>query len=126
MSLPICAKGPVSGARKPILIGADCADTTRGAASEVASMSRTAEATMRMRVIGGSPCDLAVRRPQRAEHAARREEDDADVDGAEDQQPALGVDADEILEEDDDGGAERRSRQCAGAAQRDHEQRFHG
>src|SRR5262249_643690 len=53
-------------------------------------------------------------------------EDDADVDGAQDQQPALGVDAHEVLEEYDDGGAGRRAEQRALATERDHEQRLDG
>src|SRR5215472_711643 len=55
MSLPIWAKGPVSGARKPILIGPDCACAPTGAASDARKANRTAEATMRMRVIESSP-----------------------------------------------------------------------
>src|SRR6266446_1348082 len=123
MSLPICAKGPVSGARKPILIGADCADTPRGAASEVASTSRTAEATRRKRVMSISPCELALR-PERAQHAPRREEDYADVHGAQDEQPALGVHADEVLEKHDHGRAERGARQRARPAEGHHEERL--
>src|SRR5207249_4849593 len=126
MSLPICAKGPVSGARNPILIGADCAGAPTGAASDVASASRTTEATRRMRVMSGPPCDLAARGPERAQHAARCEQDDADVHGAQDEQPALGVHADEVLEEHDHGRAEGRPRQGAGAAEGDHEERLHG
>src|SRR6186997_261300 len=42
---------------------------------------------------------------QGAHHAARREQDDADVHRAEDEQPALGVKAHEVLEEHDDARA---------------------
>src|SRR5919108_5515578 len=100
MSLPICAKGPVSGARKPILIGADCAGTPTGAASGVASASRTTTATIRTRLMRWLSLRLALR-PERPEHAAGREQDHPDVHRAEDQQPALGIDADEVFQKDD-------------------------
>src|SRR6266480_6256047 len=121
MSLPIWAKGPVRGARKPILIGADCAGATTGAKKA----SSAAQLTRRKRVMRVSPCRLSLR-PERAQHAARREQDDADVHGAEDQEPALGVDADEVLEEHDGGRTEGGPRQRAGPAEGDHQQRFHG
>src|SRR5215470_4490286 len=115
-----------SSTTTPILIGADCAGAPRGAASDVTKASTTAEATKRTRVIGGSPSELAVRSSERAEHATRREQDDADVHGAENEQPPLGVHADEVLQEHDHRSAEGRSCQGAGAAQRHHQERFYG
>src|SRR5206468_4323419 len=46
-----------------------------------------------------------------AQHSAGRKQDDADVDGAENQEPALRVHADEVLQKDDGHGAERRARE---------------
>src|SRR5687768_12155563 len=126
MSLPIWAKGPVRGARKPILIGADCAGAVGGTASGAAKVSRTANATRRRRLMAWSPSELAFRRPRSAQDAAGREQTDADVDGAQDQQASLGVHADEILQEDDGGGAERRAGKRPGPAERDHQQRLDG
>src|SRR5215475_10727915 len=62
--------------------------------------------------------------PQGTHQAAGREEDDADVDGTQDEEPSLRVHADEVLEEHDDPGAESRSDQGARAAQRRHEERL--
>src|SRR5690349_2319191 len=123
MSLPICANGPVRGARKPILIGADCAGAPTGAAIGATNASSTASLTRDERVMTISPWRLTLR-PERTQHAAWREQDDADVDGAEDQQPALRVHADEVLQEDDRRRAERRPRERARSSERDHEQRL--
>src|SRR5688572_2794344 len=124
MSLPICAKGPVSGARNPILIGPDCAGRGGGPSSGASRTVSTTTARARARRASMRPllARLALSRPERAQHAARREQDDADVHGAEDQEPALGVHADEVLQEDDDGRAERGAGQRARTAERHHEQ----
>src|SRR3989442_15376458 len=57
MSLPSAAAAPVSGARRPILIGPPCAGAVRGAASDAASATLRTAASVRtwMRVIGGAP-----------------------------------------------------------------------
>src|SRR2546426_7212209 len=57
MSLPSAAAAPVSGARRPILIGPPCAGAVRGAASDAASATLRTAASVRtwMRVIGGGP-----------------------------------------------------------------------
>src|SRR5438445_300119 len=52
----------------------------------------------------------------------RGEEDDADVDGAENEEPALRVDAHEVLEEDDEASADGGADQSARTAEGDHEQ----
>src|SRR5919201_762464 len=119
MSLPICANGPVSGASMPIRMAPVCAWGGVGTARSATSTIRTASRRMQ------SP-SLPVPAGERTEHAAGREEDDADVDGAQDQEPALGVNADEIFQEHDGGGAEGGTGEGAGAAQRDHEECLHG
>src|SRR6266446_6875719 len=192
MSLPSAAAAPVSGARRPILIGPPCAGAVRGAASDAASATLRTAASVRtwMRVIGGAPLHRlasdggdsiadsprlrlrlalrpralqrsarplhrlasdggapAPRRPaartttaplgrgprlrrtaglpaECAQHSAGRKQDDADVDGAENQEPALRVHADEVLQKDDGHGAERRARERARAAERDHQERL--
>src|SRR2546422_2848271 len=53
MSLPSAAAAPVSGARRPILIGPPCAGAVRGAAS--ATLRTAASVRTWMRVIGGAP-----------------------------------------------------------------------
>src|SRR2546422_7255052 len=57
MSLPSAAAAPVSGARRPILMGPPCAGAVRGAASDAASATLRTAASVRtwMRVIGGAP-----------------------------------------------------------------------
>src|SRR3989442_12666286 len=57
MSLPSADAAPVSGARRPILMGPPCADAVRGAASDAASATLRTAASVRtwMRVIGGGP-----------------------------------------------------------------------
>src|SRR5438132_7025617 len=57
MSLPSAAAAPVSGARRPILMGPPCAGAVRGAASDAASATVRTAASVRtwMRVIGGAP-----------------------------------------------------------------------
>src|SRR2546421_7074013 len=57
MSLPSAAAAPVSGARRPILMGPPCAGAVRGAASDAASATLRTAASVRtwMRVIGGGP-----------------------------------------------------------------------
>src|SRR5207249_3937026 len=57
MSLPSDAAAPVSGARRPILMGPPCAGAVRGAASDAASATLRTAASVRtwMRVIGGAP-----------------------------------------------------------------------
>src|SRR3989442_15605202 len=57
MSLPSADAAPVSGARRPILMGPPCADAVRGAASDAASATLRTAASVRtwMRVIGGAP-----------------------------------------------------------------------
>src|SRR5207245_2741898 len=157
MSLPSAAAAPVSGARRPILMGPPCAGAVRGAASDAASATLRTAASVRtwMRVIGGAPLHRlasdggapAPRRPaartttaplgrgprsrrtaglpaECAQHSAGRKQDDADVDGAENQEPALRVHADEVLQKDDGHGAERRARERARAAERDHQERL--
>src|SRR5439155_8139904 len=59
---------------------------------------------------------------ERAHDAMRGEEDDADVDGAENEEPALRVDAHEVLEEDDEASADGGADQSARTAEGDHEQ----
>src|SRR6266446_5138510 len=154
MSLPSADAAPVSGARRPILMGPPCAAAVRGAASDAASATLRTAASVRtwMRVIGGAPLHRlasdggdsiadsprlrlrlalrpralhrlasdggapAPRRPaartttaplgrgprsrrtaglpaECAQHSAGRKQDDADVDGAENQEPALRVHA---------------------------------
>src|SRR2546429_5444089 len=57
MSLPSADAAPVSGARRPILMGPPCAAAVRGAASDAASATLRTAASVRtwMRVIGGGP-----------------------------------------------------------------------
>src|SRR5437867_11003397 len=57
MSLPSADAAPVSGARRPILMGPPCAGAVRGAASDAASATLRTAASVRtwMRVIGGAP-----------------------------------------------------------------------
>src|SRR5437879_4204748 len=57
MSLPSADAAPVSGARRPILMGPPCAAAVRGAASDAASATLRTAASVRtwMRVIGGAP-----------------------------------------------------------------------
>src|SRR6266545_5162199 len=69
------------------------------------------------------PSALASTQP--ADQAARGEEDGADIDGSQDQEPALRVDAHEVLEEDDDRGADRGADERPRAAQRHHQERLH-
>src|SRR2546427_8701302 len=61
MSLPSAAAAPVSGARRPILMGPPCAGAVRGAASDAASATLRTAASVRtwMRVIGGGPLPTA-------------------------------------------------------------------
>src|SRR3989475_7928591 len=136
MSLPSADAAPVSGARRPILMGPPWACAVRGAASDAASATLRTAASVRtwMRVIGGSPLLVSGGGPlsrrtaglpaECAQHSAGRKQDDADVDGAQDQEPALRVHADEVLQKDDGHGAERRARERARAAERDHQERL--
>src|SRR5687767_5394420 len=104
MSLPIWAKGPVRGARKPILIGAPWAAGAAGVSSGTQTASRSSSDIPRLMAI---PLFMSAVSSERAENSARGEQADADVDGAQDEQPALGVDAHEVFQEHDDGGAQR-------------------
>src|SRR5881392_3143828 len=125
MSLPSAEAAPVSGARRPILMGPLCAGPVRGTASATADATRKTTASVRpwMRFIVVA---LSPRRPaERAEHATGCPQDDADVDDAEDQEPALRVDAHEVLQEHDGRGAERRTGERARPAERDHEEGLH-
>src|SRR5256885_16314559 len=65
MSLPSAAAAPVSGARRPILMGPPCAGAVRGAASDAASATLRTAASVRtwMRVIGGGALHPPPPRP---------------------------------------------------------------
>src|SRR5437867_376392 len=99
MSLPSAAAAPVSGARRPILMGPPCAGAVRGAASDAASATLRTAASVRtwMRVSGGAAerdhqerldrgDELDVRGPHEAvvvrpEDAGKRGEEARDHEG---------------------------------------------
>src|SRR5687767_6029842 len=130
MSLPIWALLPVSGASMPILKAPPCARATAAPSSDTDGAAAAARAVVRrkrrrvwfIRLSLGS----AGSAPERAENASRREQDDADVHGAQDEEPPLGIDAHEVLEEHDHRRADHGTGEGARPAERDHQQRLHG
>src|SRR5687767_8882244 len=119
MSLPRAAKAPVRGDSKPILMGPLWAGAVAGPPRAATKLRRTAAATMRrwcwfmVNLLFGAvswlaSCQRCAPAAEGADESAGSEEDDADVDGAEDQEPPLGVDAHEVFEEYDQGGPDRR------------------
>src|SRR6266508_1815155 len=139
MSLPVAENAPESGASRPILIGPPWASAAAGAASTDRRATKMRGPVWRGRTSGAEAPRRRVPKPtyrmtdlpsalastQPADQAARGEEDGADIDGSQDQEPALRVDAHEVLEEDDDRGADRRADERPRAAQRHHQERLH-
>src|SRR5439155_7423869 len=117
MSLPVAEKAPDSGASRPILIGPPWAPPTAG----TASTARSASARVAYRMTDLRSPSLST---QPAQEAARGEEDGADIDRAQDQEPALRVDAHEVLEEHDDRGAGGGTDERPRPAQCHHQERL--
>src|SRR5262249_20129551 len=122
--------GPISARRSPGRTASSTLSTARRppnvfdtACSRSANASFTGAGTPARAAGGAWPSALAT---EGAEHAAGGEQDDADGHGPQDEQPAFGVHAHEVLKEDDHRRAQRRSRQRAGAAQGHHQQRLYG
>src|SRR5215470_17496313 len=103
MSLPRADAAPVRGTRSPTLMGPLCAAAEPGAIP-VAPMTSSVIHGRRRESMGTPPS--ASRAAKGAHDAVRREQDDADVHGAQDEQPALRVDAHKVLEEHDHTCAE--------------------
>src|SRR5262249_31100564 len=122
MSLPRADAAPVRGTRSPTLMGPLCA-AAEPAAPPAVTMTSSAIHGCRRERIGIPPS--ASRAAKGADDAVRREQDDADVHGAEDEQPALRIDAHEVFEEHDHTGAEHRADERARPAQRRHEERLY-
>src|SRR6266508_5831595 len=122
MSLPMAEAAPESGESRPILIGPLWAGAGWGAPS-VRARRRIAAKASRRWAMTVSP--LAAAAPHRAHKSLRREENDANVDGSQDEEPAFRVDADKVLEEHDNSRANRRPHERARTTQRHHEQRLH-
>src|SRR4030095_2482225 len=60
-----------------------------------------------------------------AEDSLRRINNRQDVDGAKNQQPAMRIDGNEILEQNDDARSQRGADQAAATAERDHEKNLY-
>src|SRR5499425_930286 len=113
---------PVRGTRSPTLMGPLCAAAEPGAPPAI-TMTSSAIHGRRRESIGIPPS--APRAAKGTHDAVRREQDDADVHGAQDEQPALRVDAHEVFEEHDHTRAEHGADERARPAQRRHEERLH-
>src|SRR5215471_17607803 len=98
MSLPRADAAPVRGTRRPTLMGPLCAAAELGAPPAARMSSRAIHGCRRERM--GTP-PSASRAAKGAHDAVRCEQDDANVHGAQDEQPALRVDAHEVFEEHD-------------------------
>src|ERR1700682_2704785 len=119
MSLPSAEAAPVSGVRSPILMGPPWAMAGAGAAPTRARVKIATRVSKRVSMTGLPRS--APPAAERAHDAVRSKEDDADVHGAENEEPALRVHAHEVLEEDDEAGADGGADRGARAAQGGHE-----
>src|SRR6266536_2175998 len=125
MSLPRAEAAPVSGTRRPILMGPPWATAGTGAVpADTSASSRTI--TAKRAIMTSASFRSAPAAAERADDAVRSEQDHADVDGAENEEPALRVHAHEVLEKNDDAGADRRTDERARAAERGHQERLDG
>src|SRR5712691_762675 len=126
MSLPRAEAAPVSGASSPTLMGpawARAADGALSAAPRPVSSAASVRSTSARRVMTVLLYSVTLA-AKRTGQPAGGEEDDADIDGAQDEQPPLGVHADEVLEENDEGSADGGARERAGPPQGDHQKRL--
>src|SRR2546422_1810785 len=124
MSLPRAEAAPVSGASSPILMGPPWAAAGAGAVP-ASAVSKVAMRAIE-RVIMSSLLCSAPPTAERADDAVGSEENDADIHGPQNEKPALGVHAHEVLEEDDEAGADGGADQSARTAQGHHEQGLDG
>src|SRR5713101_4370902 len=123
MSLPSAEAAPVSGTRSPILMGPPWAPAGAGAVPADTSAS-SATNTGKRAIMTRASFRSAPATAERADDAVGSEQDHADVDGAENEEPSLGVHAHEVLEEHDDAGADRGTDERARAAERGHQERL--
>src|SRR3989442_3814257 len=118
MSLPRAEAAPVSGVKSPILMGPPWAMAGLGAAPARTRVATRASKRVSMTGLPWSAPPAA----ERAHDAVRSKENDADVHGAENEEPAFRVHAHEVLEEDNEAGADGGADQSARTAEGDHEQ----
>src|SRR5712691_10807862 len=124
MSFPRAEAAPVSGASSPILMGPPWAAAGAGAvpasAVSIVAMRAIERVSMSSLLCSAPPA------AERADHAVGSEENDTDIHGPQNEKPALGVHAHEVLEEDDEAGADGGADQSARTAQGHHEQGLDG